>query len=375
LPCAWVRGAILIRINSFLRGHSCVRWDLIERLAALLRARITPNVPLQGSISASGDLAPLAYVAFALAGHPSLTMTIYKPGPISEQDTAQGALRSAGIQPYSFAPKEVLALINGTAVSAAVAADALGSAHTLLLLAQVVTVVHTEAMLGFRAPFESFLHDVARPHTGQCQIAENLRNWLSDSSMLQDREQSAGIEYPGPVYAIRTAPQWLGPVLEDFVAAHETLTTELNSSTDNPLFDPTSKQLYHGGNFQAAAVTNAVEKIRDGLSTIGRLIFAQQSELLNPQRSNGLPTCLAPSLGPNKDGGLKGIDIANASYLSELNFLANRVNHFVQSAEMDNQSVNSLALISARFTVMAAEVLKKLMANAVYGVLQAIDLR
>jgi phenylalanine ammonia-lyase len=164
-------------------------------------------------------------------------------------------------------------------------------------------------------------------------------------------------------------------VLEDFVAAHETITTELNSSTDNPLFDPLSEQLYHGGNFQAAAVTNAVEKIRDGLSTIGRLIFAQQSELLNPQRSNGLPTCLAPSLGPNKDGGLKGLDIANASYLSELNFLANRVNHFVQCAEMDNQCVNSLALISARFTVQAAEVLKKLMANAVYGVLQAIDLR
>lgn len=164
-------------------------------------------------------------------------------------------------------------------------------------------------------------------------------------------------------------------MLEDFIAAHETLTTELNSSTDNPLFDPTSEQLYHGGNFQALAVTNAVEKIRDGLSTIGRLMFAQQSELLNPQRSNGLPTCLAPSLGPSKDGGLKGVDIANAAYLSELNFLANRVNHFVQCAEMDNQCVNSLALISARFTVMAAVVLKKLMANAVYGVLQAIDLR
>jgi phenylalanine ammonia-lyase len=132
-------------------------------------------------------------------------MTMHGLGQRPGQLTAQEALSFARIEPYDFAPKEVLALINGTAVSAAVAADALGSAHTLLLLAQVVTAVHTEAMLGFRAPFESFLHDVARPHPGQCQIADNLRDWLSDSSMLQDREQSAGIEYPGPVSMIISA--------------------------------------------------------------------------------------------------------------------------------------------------------------------------
>lgn len=207
LPCAWVRGSILIRLNSFLRAHSCVRWELIERLAALLRGKVTPNVPIQGSISASGDLAPLAYVAFALAGRPGLSMTVYNEGQSCEQlqMSAQEALKHAGIEPYSFAPKEVLALINGTAVSASVAADALGSAHTLLLLAQVVTAVHTEAMLGFRAPFESFLHDVARPHPGQCQVADNLRDWLSDSFMLQDREQDAGIEYSGPVSMIISA--------------------------------------------------------------------------------------------------------------------------------------------------------------------------
>lgn len=176
---------------------------------------------------------------------------------------------------------------------------------------------------------------------------------------------------PSPCrYSTRTAPQWIGPVVEDFIAAHRTLEIELNSTTDNPLLDPSTGETVHGGNFQASAVTNATEKTRDGLAYLGRLLFVQQSELLNASMSNGLEACLAPFGGPSMDGGLKAIDIANASYLSELSYLANRMGHFCQSAEMNNQSVNSLALISARYTLQAAELLAKLVANAVYTTLQ-----
>lgn len=182
---------------------------------------------------------------------------------------------------------------------------------------------------------------------------------------------------PAPAYRypVRTSPQWIGPVLEDFLSAHSTLEIEINSSTDNPLMDPTTSRVLHGGNFQATAVTNATEKTRDGLATLARLLFAQQSELLNATMSNGLEPCLAACDGPNRDGGLKGLDIANASYMSELSWLAGRVNHCVVSAEMHNQSVNSLALVSARYTSMAVDVMMKMCANALFTVLQAIDLR
>lgn len=122
-------------------------------------------------------------------------------------------------------------------------------------------------------------------------------------------------------------------------------------------------------------MTNATEKVRDGLASLGKLLFAQQSELLNATTSRGLEPCLAPLDGPSLDGGLKALDIANAAYISELAWLANRVNHFSQSAEMHNQSLNSLALPSARQTARAVDLLTKMCANALFASLQAIDLR
>lgn len=130
----------------------------------------------------------------------------------------------------------------------------------------------------------------------------------------------------------------------------------------------------HGGNFQALSVTRAAEKVRDVCAYIGRMLFAQEAELVNPAMSNGLGCNLAPG-EPSMDGGLKGVDIGSASYVSELGYLANRAGHYVQSAELHNQSINSLALISARYTVNATETLAKLMSNAIYVACQAVDLR
>lgn len=173
-------------------------------------------------------------------------------------------------------------------------------------------------------------------------------------------------------YSIRTASQWIGPVLEDLILAHQQITIECNSATDNPLVSPEGTFL-HGGNFQAKAVTSAMEKTRQGLHSIGRMVYVQCTELINPATNRGLPPNLVAE-DPSVSLIFKGTDINAASLLSELGFLASPVNH-VQSAEMGNQSLNSLALISARYTHMAVEVLSQLLAAALVALCQALDLR
>lgn len=185
MPEAWVRAAMLIRANSLIRGHSAIRWELLENLTDFLRCNITPIVPLRGSISASGDLSPLSYVAGALSGSPAIQV-YYGPRNAPRRIVpAPKALEEAGLRPISLAPKEHLGLMNGTAFSAAVASLALADVMQLAVLAQVCTAMGTEALLGTRASYAPFIHDVARPHPGQIEVARVLTRLL-DGSQLAD---------------------------------------------------------------------------------------------------------------------------------------------------------------------------------------------
>lgn len=175
-------------------------------------------------------------------------------------------------------------------------------------------------------------------------------------------------------YAWRTSPQFLGPQIEDILSALVTVTQECNSTTDNPLVEPSTGDVHHGGNFQAMAVTNAMEKTRLALNHIGRLLFAQAIELTNPMFNRGLPPSLAAT-DPSVNYHAKGLDICMAAYVSELGFLANPVSTHIQSAEMHNQSVNSLALISARQTISGLEILSLIISSYLYLLCQALDLR
>lgn len=151
MPEAWVRAAILIRTNSLIRGHSAVRWELLENLTDFLQHNIVPVIPLRGSISASGDLSPLSYVAGALSGNPAIQVYTGPKTAIRRVVPAPKALKDAGLHPISLAPKEHLGLLNGTAFSAAVASLALADVIQLAVLAQVCTAMGTEALLGTRA--------------------------------------------------------------------------------------------------------------------------------------------------------------------------------------------------------------------------------
>ncbi|GAA5969160.1 hypothetical protein JCM11641_007492 [Rhodosporidiobolus odoratus] len=378
LPLEVVRGAMAIRINSLTRGHSAVRLVVLDALAKFLNHNITPIVPLRGSISASGDLSPLSYIAGSITGHPDIKVHVVHEGK-EKILPAMEAISLFGLQPVVLGPKEGLGLVNGTAVSASFATLALHDAQNLVLLSQALTALTVEAMVGQQGSFHPFLHDVCRPHPGQIEAAKNMRTLLSGSKFAVAHEEEIAVKDDEGVlrqdrYPLRTSPQWLGPIISDLINAHSILTTEVNSTTDNPIVDVKDQLFHHGGNFQAMAVTNAMEKSRLALAQIGKLNYSQLTELINCSMNRGLPSCLAAE-DPSLNYHTKGCDIAAAAYTSELGHLANPVSTFVQPAEQANQAVNSLALISARRTAEANDVLSLLLATHLYCVLQAIDLR
>lgn len=380
MPESWVRGAMVIRMNSLVRGHSAVRWELIEQLSKLVSENITPMVPLRGSISASGDLSPLSYVAGTMTGNPSIRVF---DGPYvnGRRDifSSLEALKAHGIEPLSLVEKEPLGILNGTAFSASVAALALNDAVHLALLAQICTAMGTEALAGTRGSFDPFIHAVARPHTGQVEAADFIFNLLEGSKFASTHEEEVTLDQDKGTlrqdrYPLRTAPQFIGPQIEDILSALRTVTQESNSTTDNPLVDGATGEVHHGGNFQAMAVSNAMEKTRLALHHIGKLLFTQCTELVNPTMNRGLPPSLAAT-DPSLNYHVKGVDIATAAYVAELGFLANPVTTHIQSAEMHNQAVNSLALISGRATISALEILTMLISSYLYVICQALDLR
>ncbi|PIL27097.1 hypothetical protein GSI_10237 [Ganoderma sinense ZZ0214-1] len=377
MPESWVRGAILIRMNSLIRGHSGVRWELIERMGALLRENIIPLVPLRGSISAPLPALVHRRPAHREPLHPRLRRA---PDPRGRRIvSSREALAAHHIEPISLASKEHLGILNGTAFSASVGALAVYEAVHLSLFAQVCTALCTEAMLGARGSFAPFLHAVARPHPGQVEVAETIADLLEGSQFAVTAEEEKHIsadigELRQDRYPLRTSAQFLGPQVEDVLSAFAAITIECNSTTDNPLINGETGEVHHGGNFQAMSVTNAMEKTRLALHHVGKLLFAQFTELLNPTMNRGLPPSLAAT-DPSHNYFAKGIDIHAAAYVGELGYLANPVSTHVQSAEMHNQAVNSLALISARATLNSLEVLSLLTASFLYVLCQALDLR
>ena len=374
MPESWVRASTLIRSNSLSTGNSGVTLGLLQNIVKLINSDVIPLVPLRGSISASGDLSPLSYVAGLVQGNPYVKAWTGVYGQKRCLLPANEALNTINMSPRDLGPKEGLAVTNGTSVSAGIAALALHDAHHLAVLAQVLTAMTVEALTGTAESFDQFIADV-RPHPGQLDSCRNIRNFLKGSKLvISHASGDEGGTMRQDRYALRTSTQWIGPQLEDLCLAHSQIVIDCNSTTDNPLIDAGGEKILHGGNFQAQAITSAVEKIRLSAQRIGRMLFAQSTELVNPVLNNGLPPNLVAD-EPSRSFLMKSVDIATAAYASELGFLANPVGSHVQNAELGNQSINSLALISARYTHMALDLLSQLSAAHLYSLCQALDLR
>ena len=266
-----------------------------------------------------------------------------------------------------------LAIVNGTAPSAALAALAVHDSVLQAALSQVLTAMSVEALQGTDESFDPFFAQV-RPHSGQRDAAHNIYHFLHGSCFVQQNDGKEDFSLRQDRYSIRTASQWIGPVLEDFLLSYDQIKVELNSVTDNPLVNTTNGKILHGGNFQARTVTSAMEKVRQGLQTIGRMLYVQCTELINPATNRGLPPNLVID-EPSESYIWKGTDIFTAALMSELGFLANPVGTHVQSAEMFNQALNSVALISCRYTLSSLDVLSQLLAAHLIALCQALDLR
>ena len=381
LPTPVVRATMLIRCNSLMRGHSGVRLSVMESIMKLLDKDMIPIIPLRGSISASGDLSTLSYIAGAVEGNHDIYLKVKGPGNKTEILTADKALPLAGLKPVHFRVKEGLGITNGTAPSCATASIAIQEANQLAILVQLLTAMGTEALAGTAANYHPFISSV-RPHPGQAEAASNILAFLTGSKIAAPCDPHDGSDgEPAKVrglaqdrYALRTAPQWIGPQLEDLQLAARQVETEINSTTDNPLIDPASGSIRHGGNFQAMAITSAMEKTMLALQNLGRLLYAQSSELLNNMTNKGLPPNLSAD-EPSQSYTCKGFDVNMAAYMAELAYLAKPISSHVQVAEMNNQSVNSMALVAARYALEAVEVVSLMAATYIYVLCQALDLR
>lgn len=375
MPSTWVRAIMLIRCNSIARGHSAASQTIIEAILNLIRINFTPVIPFRGTVSASGDLMPLAYIGGTVEGSPDIQVRVCtEKGP--RVVPANEALAIAGIKPVRLGPKEGLSMINGTSASAGVASLALYEANHLAVLSQVLTAMACEGLRGNSESFHPYLAAV-RPHPGQIEAATNIRNFLAGSKLalgVTDEKIRNIIGLAQDRYALRSATQWIGPQLEDLMLANRQLDIELNSTCDNPVVDIKNGDIYSGANFQATTVTSAMEKTRNVLQMLAKMLFSQTSELINPMFSNGLPANLAAD-EPSLSFTMKGVDVNIASYMSELAYLAHPVSSHVQSAEMHNQPINSMALISARYTMQAVELMSMICASHLYVTCQALDLR
>jgi histidine ammonia-lyase len=374
-PREVVRAMLLLRANTLALGHSGCRPLLVDRLLEFLRRGIHPVVPEQGSVGASGDLAPLAHLALPLIGRGQVEFGgAVVPSLI--------ALREAGLEPLTLEAKEGLALLNGTQMMSAVGALLLADADRLVRTASVVAAMSVEALLGTDVAFAA-AYQLARPHPGQIAVAAELRHLLRDSA-LQTGHHGHAHKVQDP-YSLRCIPQVHGAVRDTLDHLRRVLDIELNSATDNPLvfagggvadegtIATGGGRVISGGNFHGEPIALALDFAKIALAELGSISERRTALLVDPRLNGGLPPFLAASSGI--DSGMMIYQYTAAALVSENKVLAHpaSVDSIPTSANQEDHV--SMGSISARHARTVLAHVERILAIELVVAAQALDLR
>ncbi len=311
LDPATTRLMMALKLLSLGRGASGVRWPTVAMLQAMLGKGLLPVVPGQGSVGASGDLAPLAHMSAVMLGHGEAILS-------GERMPAADALDKAGLEAIALGPKEGLALINGTQFSTACALAGLFDAWRNAAASVVTASLSTDAIMGSTAPLVDDIHTL-RGHRGQIAVARAMRLIMSGSAIREShREGDTRVQDP---YCIRCQPQVAGAAMDLLHFAGRTLETEANAVTDNPLVLVEHDRIVSGGNFHAEPVAFAADQIALAIAEIGAIAQRRVALMVDPTLSFDLPPFLTPEPGLNS--GLMIAEVTTAALMSENKHLAN----------------------------------------------------
>ena len=353
-----VLGMMTIRANSLLKGHSGIRWNTIATLVKMIQSRISPVVPRIGSLGASGDLAPLSHMSLGLMGEGMVDMD---NGEEWVRMEAIDALKQAGIEPISLAAKEGLSLINGTSQMCVWLCLAEQKMKSLLSASEVALALSIEAAHASESPFDARIHE-ARPHKGQLETASRIRELLSNSPNMDSHSDCEKVQ---DAYSFRCSPQVLGSVRDILNDLSCTLSTEINSVTDNPLIFVSEEgvDVVSGGNFHGEILGIRADTAHLAIHELASISERRIAQMLDPS-TTGLPAFLAED--PGLTSGLMILQYAAAAAISEIRATlgpATATNIVVSGQQEDHVSMGATACwllvqsISNAASVVASEMI------------------
>lgn len=361
LDDATVRLILALKINSLARGYSGVRRLVIDALIRLFNYQVYPIIPAKGSVGASGDLAPLAHMAAVLIGEGAASFQ-------GKTITGKEAMQQVGLDPFVLAPKEGLALLNGTQVSTALALQGLFACEAVFDAAIVAGALSVEAAQGSRKPFDERIHAV-RGLPGQQLVAAKYRELLGHSEIEKSHENCSKVQDP---YSLRCQPQVMGACLDQMQHAAKVLCREANGVSDNPLIFADTDEIISGGNFHAEPVAMVADNLAIALAEIGSL-SERRTALLIDKNLSGLPPFLVENGGVNS--GFMIAQVTAAALVSENKTLAHpaSVDSIPTSANQEDHV--SMATFAARRLQEMAENAAGIVAIELLAAVQGLDFR
>lgn len=357
-----VRLIMLLRANVLARGHSGILPSTLNLLVEMINKQIVPLIPKKGSVGASGDLAPLAHIALSLIGR----------GPVNYKGrimNAAKALKLAKLAPIRLAPKEGIALINGTQAMAALSSKTVIRAKDLIKIADIAGALSIEGDRASRRPFDERIHKI-RPHPGQLATASNIRKLLDKSQIIESHAKCKRVQDP---YSFRCIPQVHGAIKDAFRYAQGVVEKELNSCTDNPLVFHEDNEILPGGNFHGEPLSLAMDVLSIALSEIGSISERRMAILLSPLEGE-LPFKYLVAK-PGLNSGLAPMQVTMAALVSENKTLAHPASVDSIPTFAGQEDHVSMGMWAARKAFKILENVEMILAMEIMAASQAIDIQ